>query len=83
MICGCLPDSPFASAAEWTRFEFSDKKAVARAVAARLDGSGADGLLAALGGSGGGFVFRHGWAIELLLGLLRAPPTGRMTVTGE
>ena len=38
-------------------------------------------LLSRLNRDGGGFLFRHGWVVELLVGLLKIDPDQRISIT--
>lgn len=78
MIVGSLNESPFASEADFLRGEFSEEAASRRAIGERKERFGA--WLLELDRGGGGFLFRHGWLVQLLIRLLEPAPRDRLTV---
>lgn len=58
--------SPFAASPAWTRAEFSDEAATSRTISETLALLGP--WLQQLDADGGGFLFRHGWLVKILLG---------------
>ena len=78
MLCGALGASPFQREADWTKGELTVQQATRNQIMAVQQDYG--GFLLRLDASSGGFVFRHGWIVRLLLGLLASDPTQRLTV---
>ena len=78
MICGGYTKSPFFAKPKLNDF-FSPQAAVLRAIGAEF-GNMSD-LLSRLNRDGGGFLFRHGWVVELLVGLLKIDPDQRISIT--
>ena len=70
--------SPFAAAANWRAGLFSDRDAVR----ARVDDVFADfsSFLTETNARSDGLLFRHGWLVEVLVGLLRRDPGDRLDV---
>ena len=70
MLVGCRASSPFDATPELTRGEIFDagEAAVLRSIREAQGGLG--GWLQALDADGGGLLFRHGWLVKLLIGLL-------------
>lgn len=70
--------SPFAAAANWRAGLFSDRDAVR----ARVDDVFTDfsSFLTETNARSGGLLFRHGWLVEVLVGLLRRDPGDRLDV---
>jgi hypothetical protein len=54
------------------------------AVLKKIEGEFLDfsGFLTRLNKGGGGFLFQHGWVVELLAGLLKVDPSERLSVAG-
>lgn len=85
MVCGGgasasehAGESPFAAEADAFDLTFSTQAAVSKRIKARLGDFGA--LLSELNEGGNGFLFRHGWVVQLLVGLLKPDPAERMSV---
>jgi len=79
MICGGYTTSPFAAEPRLNDFTFSPQAAVLRTIRAKF-GDMSD-LLSRLNRDGGGFLFRHGWVVELVVGLLKMDPGERISIT--
>lgn len=78
MICGGYTDSPFDSQPELRSLTFSAQSAVAKRV--RSNFADFSDFMSVLNSDGGGFLFRHGWLVEIIVGLLKQDPDQRMSV---
>jgi len=78
MIAGSMSTSPYEAQPNWTRVLLTPEMAT-KAKIAEIQNAFGDFLLAVDSGSGG-FLFRHGWVVRLLLGLLQPCPSQRMSV---
>eukprot|EP00316_Scyphosphaera_apsteinii_P023273 CAMPEP_0119313220 /NCGR_PEP_ID=MMETSP1333-20130426/28304_1 /TAXON_ID=418940 /ORGANISM="Scyphosphaera apsteinii, Strain RCC1455" /LENGTH=576 /DNA_ID=CAMNT_0007318007 /DNA_START=157 /DNA_END=1887 /DNA_ORIENTATION=+ len=78
MIAGGLNCSPFNNKPDWARGEFSAEAATRRAISDRLASFGP--WLSVLNEQGGGFLFRNGWVIQLIIGFLTPDPAQRLFV---
>ena len=78
MIAGGENASPFAASADWTAGLLTPEAAT-RSKIQSVQRELSD-FLTELDANSGGFIFRHGWLVRLLLGLLQVDPAKRMTV---
>ena len=78
IICGSLDASPFVSEADWTKGALTVEQATRRKID-DVEGDYASFLME-LDSRSSGFLFRHGWVIRLILGLLTRDPVQRLTV---
>jgi len=78
MIIGGKKVSPFTATPKWSKGEFAPEAAVSRAIKEAL--ADFSPWLQALDAESGGFLFRHGWLVKVLLGLLSLSPKARLTV---
>lgn len=78
MVVSSSGASPFAVEADWARGEFSVEAATSRAVGDAFRDFAP--WLQRLDADGGGLLFRHGWLVRLVLGLLTVDPSRRLTV---
>lgn len=78
MIAGSMGSSPYEAEADWSRGLLSTEKATR----AKIEEVRADmgGFLVSIDCASDGFLFRHGWVVKLLLGLLQPEPSERLTV---
>lgn len=83
MICGGYNDSPFNAEVEqqsaWNPFGFNSGQV---AVGKKVRGTFEDysSFLTKLNEDSDGFLFRHGWVVELVIGMLNLEPTKRLSV---
>lgn len=78
MIAGGMNKSPFCAEVDWSAGLFTPEAAT-RAAIFNTQRTLADFLLEVDGGAGG-FLFRNGWVVRLLIGLLQVEPSRRMPV---
>jgi hypothetical protein len=78
MIAGDLNSSPVEAAADWRKGLFSEEAAT-RARILHIQGN-LGGFLTDLDEGSGGFLFRHGWVVRIVIGLLEINPAKRLTV---
>jgi len=78
MICGGTNKPPFAAEADIKDLTFSAQAAVAKKIERTFQAFSP--FLADLNQQGGGFLFRHGWVVELVVGLLAQNPKERLSV---
>lgn len=79
MLIGGDNVSPFEAEANLFDGTFSTQAAVGKQIKKTFED--ASGFLTALNTKSGGFLFRNGWLVEILLGLLKQDPDERMTIT--
>ena len=72
-------ESPFFNEPKLNDFTFSPQAAVLKTIRAEF-GDMSD-LLSRLNRDGDGFLFRHGWVVELVVGLLKQDPDERLSIT--
>jgi len=79
MLIGGDNVSPFDASVDISKLTFSQQAAVGKRIKKTFeDGSE---FLTELNARSGGFLFRHGWLVELVLGLLKEDPDKRMSTT--
>ena len=78
-IAGQMNTSPFeAGPANWARLEFNEDAATSNRIrdASSTFGQWLDGVAR----SGDGLIYRHGWLVQILIGLLASSASRRLTV---
>jgi len=77
MVCGGYTWSPFAAEADLADLTFSTQAAVALKIKRELGDF--SGFLTKLNRDGDGFLFRYGWVVEMLVGLLKPDSSERLS----
>ncbi|KAL1500486.1 hypothetical protein AB1Y20_013143 [Prymnesium parvum] len=78
MIAASRRTSVFQAVMDWRRGDLTPEAALRRSIVERR--MQLDELLLETDAAADGFLFRHGWLIRILLGLLQPAPARRMTV---
>lgn len=78
MICGSANESPFDAEPTWSKRQFTKDDATRAAIDASLGAFA--GFLSRIDAGGGGFLFRHGWLVRIIIGMLTRDPARRLTV---
>lgn len=78
MIAGSMNSSPFFAIPNWKKGLFSEEGATYERIKTVQSELGS--FLTQIDADSSGYLFRHGWVIKLIIGLLQQDPAQRLTV---